>query len=483
MIPGSFIHLNMRQKIIMGMIFCIFIISAIGGLSYNHLIEIESKIHFMEKVADLSNNILEIRRYEKNYFLYGLFESLEENRNYLEKSLKEVDELTEDSKRLKAYPYLEQLGKKLQSYQKILSMIREYAEMGKKEEIAELGDPLREEGRVLVELSEKLLAFEREHILTITGILKTQLVFALVILIVFGLLLIPFINKTIIRPLRSVEKATMAIAQGNFQHIPSGSSHDETGRIINAFNHMVKELEKHQNHLLQAKKLSSLGVLTSGVAHQLNNPLNNMLSSCQIALEEVDQGDPGFLKKMLKTIEQEIYRARDIVKGLLEFSREKEFATAPVLLKDVVERSVRLISSQVPAGIEIRHEIPENLTAVMDSQRMQQVFLNLFMNSIQAIEKKPGEIGVRAEMDNEKMEAVIRIKDTGKGIPEDILGKIFDPFFTTKEVGAGTGLGLSIVYGIIEKHKGTISATSRPDEGTEFTIRLPLGAWPGGVSG
>ncbi|MCX5892723.1 MAG: HAMP domain-containing sensor histidine kinase, partial [Deltaproteobacteria bacterium] len=234
---------------------------------------------------------------------------------------------------------------------------------------------------------------------------------------------------------------------------------------------MVEELEKRQDQLVQGKKMSSLGVLTAGIAHQLNNPLNNISTSCQIILEELDEGDKELLRKLLTNVEQEVYRARDIVKGLLEFSRVRDFALKTVPLEDVVKRSTRLISSQVPPGIDVVTEVPADLILELDPQRMQEVFLNLLMNAIQAVKEPPGEIKISAWTTGQ--EAVITVADTGVGIPKEELDRIFDPFFTTKEVGVGTGLGLSIVYGIIEKHHGKILVESKEGEGTRFTIRMP----------
>jgi signal transduction histidine kinase len=208
----------------------------------------------------------------------------------------------------------------------------------------------------------------------------------------------------------------------------------------------------------------------------LNNPLNNISTSCQIVLEELNQCDVEFLRKMLSNVEQEVYRARDIVKGLLEFSRVRDFALKPIPLEDVVNRSVRLISSQVPPGIDIVQQIPWDLVLQLDAQRMQEVFLNLLMNAIQAIKEPPGEIKIAAQTESAHQQAVITVEDTGVGIPKEEIDRIFDPFFTTKEVGAGTGLGLSIAYGIIEKHHGSIAVESKEGEGTRFIIRLPFRA-------
>jgi len=239
---------------------------------------------------------------------------------------------------------------------------------------------------------------------------------------------------------------------------------------------MIRELEKRQEQLVQAKKLSSIGILASGIAHQLNNPLNNVSTSIQIIVEEFEKGDPAFLRRLLDNCGQEILRAQEIVKGLLEFARQKEFALRRVRLLDVVERALRLISSQVPPGIDIQSQVPDDIYVDLDSQRIQEAILNLVMNAIQAIEDGIGQIRIEAESTSDAMGrpmVEIRITDTGKGIDAQDVGRIFDPFFTTKEVGAGTGLGLSIVYGIVHQHQGSITVDSQPNEGTRFTIRLP----------
>jgi signal transduction histidine kinase len=282
------------------------------------------------------------------------------------------------------------------------------------------------------------------------------------------------VSRKIIQPLSVIEKTTYRIAQGDFRPLPVLGTKDETQHVVEAFNRMVAELERRQDQLVQSKKMSSLGILTAGIAHQLNNPLNNISTSCQIVLEELGHGDQALLTKMLVNIEHEVQRARDIVKGLLEFSRVRDFALQQVPLREVVQRSVKLISSQVPPGVDIIEHIPEDLVLFIDPHRMQEVFLNLLMNAIQAVQEPPGEIRITARADQERRQAVITVEDNGVGIPAEELERIFDPFFTTKEVGMGTGLGLSIAYGVIEKHRGSIRAESTLGEGTRFIITLPL---------
>jgi signal transduction histidine kinase len=468
------IYLNIRQKIILGFVVCMMVIGATGALSYRYLTEIERKQHFVEIADDLSNIILEIRRYEKNYLLYASLEDLSENRNYVLQGMALLDKIQPEIGLFKGAPFLIQIEETLASYGRLFQEMADTNRNTDSLEYARIEEQLRDYGKKLVDSSQDLVSFERQRILKIIQTLKRQLLASMLTFLVLGASLIPFVAKKIIRPLRIIEKTTLQIAGGDFRPIPVADTRDETQRVVEAFNRMVTELEKRQDQLVQARKLASLGTLTSGIAHQLNNPLNNISTSCQIAMEEMGSSETAFILKMLSNIVQEVNRARDIVRGLLEFSRVKEFSLMPVSLSLVVDRSVRLISSQIPPGIELVKDVPTDMVLYLDAQRMQQVFLNLIENAIHAIQKPPGEIRITARMNDSAQEAVILVEDTGPGIQDMDMGRIFDPFFTTKEVGLGTGLGLSIVYGIIQRHQGRISVENRELTGARFRIQLPI---------
>ena len=471
-----FFPLNLRQKIILGISLFFVAVAVVGLLSYRNLRVMEKKIRFVEIADDLQNIVLEIRRYEKNFFLYGFSEvgALAENKRYIGIALSTLGKFSPELKDLEGAPKIGVLKEALEDYGKLIDEIRRVAISQDVSSMEALQEALREKGKTLVTLSEDLVKFERERVMMILERLYSHLIAAMVLFLLFLGFLTFFVVRKIIQPLRLIEKATVQIVEGNFKPLPVPDTKDETERVIKAFNQMVTELERRQNQLIQAKKLSSLGTLTSGIAHELNNPLNNISTSCQIVLEELEEIDKDFLRRMLMNIEREIARARDIVKGLLEFSRAKEFSIEPCSIRSVIIKARQLVASQLPGGIEIEIDIPEDLTVPVDIQRMQQVFLNLFLNAIQAFPEPPGQIRVKARKDTEKREAVIEVEDTGVGIDQEHLSRIFDPFFTTKEVGAGTGLGLSIVHGIIEQHNGTITVESRKGEGTRFIIRLPL---------
>ncbi len=233
------------------------------------------------------------------------------------------------------------------------------------------------------------------------------------------------------------------------------------------------ELEKTQVQLLQAEKMSSLGKLSAGVAHQLNNPLGGITLYTKFLLEDYDLEEDA--KKDLNRILQEAQRCSATVKELLEFARQTSHMVKLHDLNEAIVRTMFLLENQTLfQNIEIVKNFEENLPQVpVDIQQMNHVFMNIILNAAQAMEGK-GTLTLTTRLAPSGDRIVVEIADTGPGIPEDILKHIFEPFFTTKEEGKGTGLGLSMVYGIIEDHGGKITAKSKVGSGTTLIIELPL---------
>lgn len=462
-------QLNIRSKIMMILSCYILGILGMGYVSNDDLRTTEDKLAILELAYSLNNIILEARRYEKNYLLYSEVEAFQENQRYLAQATITVDEILAKSGKLKISPMLKELGEQVVAYKASMDRLSQLTRDG---EYLTIVDNLRDQGKKMTDLSETLVDFERDQIHTILTLLKKQLVTWSTIAVALGIVMPLLMIYRIFRPLVVIKNATADIALGRFNSIEVINTRDEMQQVMEAFNTMVRELERRQDQLVQSKKLSSIGTLTAGVAHQLNNPLNNISTSCQIAIAELASGDPEFLMRMLKNIDQETLRARDVVKGLLEFSRVQEFALRPAHLSDVVKRSIRLVQSQVAADVDMVVRIPEDLMLPMDPQRMQEVFINLIINAAQSIQGS-GQIRITA-WEDENDEVIIEVHDTGQGIPPEVQGRLFDPFYTTKEEGQGTGLGLSVVYGIIQKHHGNITVESMPGRGASFLIHLPL---------
>ena len=301
---------------------------------------------------------------------------------------------------------------------------------------------------------------------------RTLLIQSIIVLIVLSIVTLRLLYSSIILPLKTIQRAAEEIAAGTFHRLSLPAKHDEVYAVLHTFNKMVTELKEQQEQLFQAKKLSSIGTLASGTAHQINNPLNNIATSCQLALAETDVERSPFTTQMLKTIDQETQRAGEIVRGLLEFSRAHTFSMREVKLKTVVDKVMLLVASEIPAGITVKQTVPEHFTLNLDVQKMVEALLNLLINGIQSIVSPPGQVTITAAAKNNR--AIITIRDTGVGIKLEDQQKVFDPFFTTKEEGSGTGLGLAVVYGIIQKHNGTIQVKSEEGKGARFIITLPF---------
>jgi len=466
------IHLNLRFKMMFNLGCYILGILGMSLISYNDMQTTEDKIEILELAYSLNNIILEARRYEKNYLLYNETEAFEENRRYLAQARNTEEAILATGGKLKIEPMLRELDRLIQAYADTMQSLSQQADHTTAE-YARIVDQLREMGKNMTERAEELVDFERGQIHTNLNLLKKQLIAWSSLAVALGVVMPILLVFGIFGPLSVIKNATEDIALGRFNRIQVINTRDEMQQVMEAFNTMVRELERRQDQLVQSQKLSSIGTLTAGVAHQLNNPLNNISTSCQIALDELETGDAELLKRMLKNIDQETLRARDVVKGLLEFSRVQEFSLRTAQLADTVRRAVRLVQSQIPADIALRVDIPEDLVLPMDTQRMQEVFINMIINAAQSIGNK-GAITITAAADEQAGEAVIEVRDTGKGIPREIQGRLFDPFYTTKEEGQGTGLGLSVVYGIIQKHQGHVTVESAPGEGASFFIHLPL---------
>ncbi|MFW5501411.1 MULTISPECIES: ATP-binding protein [unclassified Maridesulfovibrio] len=464
------LKLNIRQKIIIGIIIFSICFGCLGLLSFVNTLQLEDEVLLIERSDDLSNLILEVRRIEKNYLLYHDPALFTLGLDYLKRADTLLQELVEEFKK----PEKKQTGKKLESnlnkYRELLLQLKtapKEASTANKE----LNNHLRETGQAMVGLSKAISNFERKYILSINRELRSNLTLSMIGIAVVIMALVLFFTLNILKPLREVQEATRKISEGKFKPLPIKNSHDEIQQVFAALNSMVEQLVKRRRQLVQAQKLSSIGTLSSGIAHQLNNPLNNISTSCQI-LEERQKGKDELADRMMHNIMQETLRARDIVKGLLEFSRESEYSPGPIEIGRVMKSAMDLVSSQVPSTISLSMEIPEHIIVHADRRKLQEAFINLLINAVQAIEDRSGSITVTAFMDQEN--TIIRVNDTGQGMPPEIMERIFDPFFSTKEVGQGTGLGLYIVYGIIEKHQGSIRTESSPGEGTSFYITLPL---------
>ncbi len=236
----------------------------------------------------------------------------------------------------------------------------------------------------------------------------------------------------------------------------------------------LREKIKLEKQLLRSEKLSSLGKLSAGIAHEINQPLTGVLTFAHLLAKKFKNDEST--RKDLEIIVRETTRIRGIVQGILDFAREMPMQKKPRKIEEVLDQTLEIIVHQQRFfGIQLVKEYGANIPEIVfDSNLMEQVFMNIVLNALDAMHGK-GRLAIRTRRVDEWVE--IEFEDTGLGMPESMLDKIFDPFFTTKDSteGMGMGLGLAVSYGIVKNHNGDIIVAITEGVGTIFTIRLPLG--------
>ena len=319
--------------------------------------------------------------------------------------------------------------------------------------------------------------------LTARQLLRNLMVVSLVLLIAAALLALIW-SRRLTRPIERLSGAAKEVGKGRFDIQVDSSAKDEIGDLAESFNRMASELTAReralleaQAQLIQSEKLAAFGQLGAGIAHEVKNPLAGILGYTQLSLRKVDPDSP--LRGNLQIIEKETKRCKSIIENLLRFARQEKVAFQEVAVNQVVEDAATLLDHQLGIHqVRLRKELAPGLPPVRgNANQLQQVLMNLLINSQQAMEGRPGQVTMTTSL-SRAGRVEIRVSDTGPGIPAEIRHRLFDPFFTTKPAGKGTGLGLSVTYGIIKDHKGEIRVESEPGEGATFIIGLPAAGSP-----
>ncbi len=441
---------------------------AILGLSFVlDIFAVKADLSEIEDFYGLFNNTLEVRRYEKNV-LFGLGEdSYRQLMHYIDTVEQGADRLHISMSQAVGEDVVRGFEHQLKAYR---SRIEEGKRLGVFDE-----ETIRHHGQELVLFTQELL--RKKRIKIHEALHQTTFVFlgSMAAAFVAVLLVFYFQARTILLRLALLREATVDVAAGKFLPIrePSGTK-DELSGLIVAFNRMVQELDVKQEQLLQSRKLAAIGTFSSGIAHELNNPLNNISLTADTLREEFDHVGREEALELIDDVIRQADRASNVVKHLLDFSREPAPAETVLNIKDVLNGTVRLVRNQLRLqNTTLEDFVPENLPSVRgDAHKLEQVFLNLFLNSIHAI-GSGGLIYMEGRVDPQGFVRVDFV-DTGSGIPAEALDHIFEPFYTTKPVGQGTGLGLSIVYGIIKKYGGYVEVKSKVMGGTTFSVFLPI---------
>lgn len=305
-----------------------------------------------------------------------------------------------------------------------------------------------------------------------------KIIILTVFLLISGFIIILLLSRRFISPITQIA-ATMEKARGDYLNVKVDvKGHDELAILGERFNSMIdrikqanEELKKTHEKLVQSEKLASIGILASGVAHEINNPLSGLFNCLQILKQNED--NPELREKYLGLIREGLDKIEDTVGKLLWMSRKGEHRPVDTNIRDAINEVYSFIEYSFKKGrIQFINEIGDGLSIVIDPRDFQQVILNLFINAIHAMENG-GSLKIKGYKEDSKVK--IEVIDTGNGIRKENLGKIFDPFFTTKPPGEGTGLGLWLTYEIIRNYNGEISVESEVGKGSRFILTFPGG--------
>jgi signal transduction histidine kinase len=431
--------------------------------------KLENFVISKKHAEELSTSfILNLRRLEKNYMLFRDTQSYKK----LNIGLSQLKNFTPYC--YECIPYTEAIHKLFKTYQKSDSMVNE----------------MQTTGIDLEKLTRQIANLERQKISSFLTLNQRLLLVALVLLFILGPL---FVYKTatyIVAPIKRLSEITRKISEGDMTLRAPLKEHDETYSLAQSFNTMLDNLEfthhsleksvdllqEKQSQLVESEKRASIGLLVSGVAHELNNPLNNISLTAETMMEDLEELNHKEMKSCVYDILAQSERAHNIVENLLDFARARRATVMEQQdIISIVKESLKLIANQLRVNnIVLHQDIPDGIFYVKGNRsKLEQIFISVAINAIQAM-KENGTLTVAVQPNTSNRKVQININDTGPGIPQEHIKNIFEPFFTTKAVGKGTGLGLSVSHSLVKEHGGEIEVESKIGEGTTFTIILPL---------
>ena len=496
---------SLQGKITSAYIMLVVCASVLGFIAFADLLFLERQVSEGKVVSNLKDAVLMMRSEEKNLFLSIDAQALSRADEHAVLSLKILQQhqsllasiMPESDPRFMAETLdhyrskLAQWHKATQSTSQVVSSSnhKQLSQQQLQDEISQLGQQIT--------LSIEALSNQERDMLE-TAVQESQWLL-LVSLLIIGLSIYIVgrqLKRAVLTPLKQLESRLVKIGKGQFKHLEPPSSDREFITFTQTINRMLKELEVNQKRILQSEKLASLGILASGVAHELNNPLSNISSSCQLLMEELSEADPAQLNNWLQQIDSETERGRKIVRTLLDFGRQQVFHKTPHKLLNLINEIQLIIGKtlqQKTARLSLN--IANKLIVNVDKQRIQQLFINLIQNALHAggegvhvrISAMLCEPGVSMFPDGAEVAGDLKcitnydgrfieilVSDDGPGIPSELISKVFDPFYTTSEPGHGVGLGLYIVQEIVREHNGCVAINSLPGKGTQIIVLLPV---------
>lgn len=477
---------SLRNKILKAYGFSKLVMLFFAAVVFADLYLLDRQIEAGRSVTDVREAILEMRRDEKNLFLYRdrtSFEQLLQQvalaRAALAAGREVVVEVSGAAVYQRMLHLLDDYGQALERYDRLDPAAQVAAQPG-----------LRAQGHELSELSQTLSRRERARLTDATRRAGLTLLLTFIGVVALGVAGGLFLVRRVVRPLQALQTGLVAIETGQARALTLPSEDQEIQAFVEAFNAMLKRMRQQQDQVKRNEKAAALGVLVSGVAHELNNPLSNISTSVQLLIEEGEAADAELRRLWLTQIDSETERARRIVRRLLDSVRQPKLQLQVVPLDALVQSALALVHGQLPAGVQVCVGRSADIEVRVDRERLQQVFINLIKNAADAgarhitVSAQPatwhddlaeaGHLAGDPVVLRQSSSAVrIAVEDDGPGIPPEVLPHIFDPFFTTRAAGEGTGLGLYLVEEIVAEHQGCILVDCPPSGGTRFSVWLP----------
>ncbi len=520
--------MSLKKKIVLNFFISAFLIAILAVFEYANFVAIRREIRFLELTDSIRSKSLQLRRHEKNFFLYGPDSSAEEAkavRRYLDELGAMVSDPSTRTKnavirslRTNMQDYrsgfdatearLKQLARALEATRppvpgaerfssllvaSIYERPRQAAEFLRSVYGLPVGHPvvtglddldatintLRRNGENIIANGKELDRIAREEVESVIGTSQAAILIVFPVFLVTGVALLFLTTGNVVRRLRVLMDVMEESGQGALAHVKGPMKNwgaDEVGLLIRRFDDLEDEIEERQadvelknRELLETKKLAAIGTLAAGVAHELNNPLNNIYVASKVLVRELGDSPPTAVAEAANDIMSQTVRVKKIVGDLLEYARGREPQFREVDLNGLIRETLhrfRATDQRVTfAPLESR---AQEAFVRADPDQLERVFINLFTNAVEAM---PGTGEVRVLVTSSETHVQVRVSDTGRGIPKAAQEKIFEPFYTTKE--KGTGLGLAIVFNIIRKHGSVIAVQSDEGNGTTFVITFP----------
>ncbi|MBF0344923.1 MAG: HAMP domain-containing histidine kinase [Nitrospirae bacterium] len=480
--PKKPYRFTIKAHIYVGFVVTFILALGIGASMLLTMVKMEKGLQLSEFANNFYASVSQARSFEKDYFLYG--SGIKESKQVIKKLEKQV--ITHYGELKKHIDYENSIGL-LEKYVKLLENMEEldrvkngFDQLDKAQRKERLQKELKQCGSMLINSAEKLLSKGSDATERLIIHFRTVHLYALVFLIFFMLFISHLLGKRVLRAINLFSKYSTLMANGQYTTIMSDHNYnDEFSDLSMAIDYLIKELDRQQQILAQSQKLRAVGTLTSGIAHELNNPINNITLTAHMLLEDYSDLSDEERIDMVRDLTDEAGRARNIVRNLLDFARESETIMEPICIGGVLRDTLKLTGNQIKlAGVNVDLKIAPNLPRIHgDRHQLEQVFLNLLLNALD-VTRKGGHLKIHVGPSEEPNFVSVKVIDYGTGIPDHILHHIFDPFFTTKSKGKGTGLGLSVSQGIIAKHGGQITVDTKVNRGTTFTVKLPITTIP-----